>query len=236
MALINFVQLADAVDQGGTPVQEVWQAEDSVTGGLMLMHFDIGTSSADAQSQMSDADTATKPMPTTIQATEPKWQYDPATEEYSAFDVDGIKLFTVKRDSGDTIFTMHDAVGSPLVLPGVCKTWTPIFNGFSTDPTVIAARYARVGRLVSVYIFLGNGTSNSTGFTLTLPIAASSISQQLMLASVVTDGGIAQTVPGLLRTNINSITLDVFKTMDITSLWTASGGKKIQASFTYESV
>jgi len=118
MALINFVQLADALDFDGIAVQHVWQAEDSVTGQAVTMYFNIGTSPADAQSQMGDADTAEKPAPEPIKTIEPKWQYDTVKEEYCVFGEDGLKLFAIKRDaSGNAVFTMFDTVGNPVV-PG----------------------------------------------------------------------------------------------------------------------
>jgi len=36
MALINFLQLADALDFDGVAVQNVWQAEDDVTGEIII--------------------------------------------------------------------------------------------------------------------------------------------------------------------------------------------------------
>lgn len=118
MALINFVQLADALDYDGVAVQEVWQAEDDTTGELVLMYFDIGTSSTDAQNQMGNADVSTSPPPDPIEATEPKWQYNTDTKEYCVFGDDGLKLFAIKRDaSGNTVITPYDTAGNPVV-PG----------------------------------------------------------------------------------------------------------------------
>ena len=117
MALINFVQLADALDFAGDPVQHVWEAEDDATGQVVTMYFDIGTSSADAQSQMGDADTAEKPPPDLIEAAEPKWQLDTVTGEYCVFGPDGLKLFALKRDTGgNAAFTMFDTAGNPVVV------------------------------------------------------------------------------------------------------------------------
>ncbi len=118
MALINFVQLVDAVDFDDVAVQHVWQAEDDVTGQIVEMYFDLGTSPTDAQNQMGDADTAEKPPPDPIEAKEPKWQYDTVKKEYCVFGDDGLKLFAIKRDaSGNAVLTMFDAAGSPVV-PG----------------------------------------------------------------------------------------------------------------------
>jgi len=102
VALINFVQLADAQDIDGVAVQHVFEAEDDTTGEIVTMFFALGTSPTDAQSQMGDADTAEKPPPDPIKTAEPTWQYNPDTKEYCVFDADGKKLFILKRDaSGD---------------------------------------------------------------------------------------------------------------------------------------
>jgi len=115
MALINFVQLADALDFDSVAVQHVWEAEDDVTGQIVTMYFDIGTSPSDAQSQMGDADTAEKPPPDPIETREPLWQYNTETKEYCVFGDDGLKIFAIKRDAdGNAILTMFDVAGDPV--------------------------------------------------------------------------------------------------------------------------
>jgi len=133
MALINFVQLADAVDFDGVAVQHVWEAEDDETGQIVTMYFDIGTSPADAQSQMGDADTAEKPPPDPIETREPLWQYNTEIKEYCVFGDDGLKLFAIKRDAGgNAILTMFDTVGNPVV-PG----WIDLVRqGTNQNPVV----------------------------------------------------------------------------------------------------
>jgi len=125
VALINFLQLADALDYGGVAVQNVWQAEDDQSGQIVTMYFDIGTSSSDVQSQMGDADVAASPPPDPIQATEPKWQYNTETKEYCVFGDDGLKLFAIKRDvNGNAAITMFDAAGSQVLSPPSCRVFT----------------------------------------------------------------------------------------------------------------
>jgi len=103
MALINLVQLADATDIDGVAVESVFQAEDNVTGEVFTMGFPLGTSLADAQSQMSAADTAEKPPPDPIESTEPKWQYNTEEREYCVFDADGLRLFIIKRNDDGSV-------------------------------------------------------------------------------------------------------------------------------------
>lgn len=103
MSLINFVQLADALDIDGVAVAHTWQAEDDTTGEIVEMFFNLGTSPTDAQSQMGDADTAEKPPPDPIESAEPKWQFNPDTNEYCVFGEDGKKLFIIKRNSDGSV-------------------------------------------------------------------------------------------------------------------------------------
>lgn len=104
MALINKVRIADALDTDGVTVTAVvWEAEDSVTGQTLTFYFAVGTSDADAQSQMSDADTAEKPPPDPIESTEPKWQFNSETNEYCVFGEDGKRLFILKRNADGSV-------------------------------------------------------------------------------------------------------------------------------------
>jgi len=146
MALINFLQLADALDFDGVAVQNVWQAEDDVTGEIIIQNFDLGTSSTDVQSQMGDADVAESPLPETIQALEPKWQYNTDTKEYCVFGDDGLKLFDIKRDaSGNAVLTMSDTVGNPVVVEVSVRatrtTGQTITNDIDTDITFPSEDY-----------------------------------------------------------------------------------------------
>lgn len=57
------------------------------------------------------------------------------------------------------------------------QSWTPVFTGFSADPTDVVARYLRFGALCWVQVYMGTaGTSNATGFTVSAPITAATVS------------------------------------------------------------
>jgi len=118
MALINFVQLADALDFDSVAVENVWQAEDDVTSEITIQNFDLGTSQTDVEDQMGQADVAAAPPPDPIQALEPNWQYNTDTKEYCVFGDDGLKLFAIKRDAGgNAVLTMFDVLGNPVIKP-----------------------------------------------------------------------------------------------------------------------
>jgi len=112
----------------------------------------------------------------------------------------------------------------------------PVFAGFSTNPSVTAARYTVIGKTVTAWLITGNGTSNATTFTLTLPVAAASTAKQHLTIAQVTDNGAFKTNAGLLRTNANSVMADVYINGDQgATAWTALGGKKVNFVVTYES-
>ena len=146
--------------------------------------------------------------------------------------VDGNVTF----DRTNEDLSIGDGTASQIVHIGAWKTWTPVFTGFSTDPTVTDARYTVVGKMVTVRLQTGNGTSNATTFTITLPIAAQSSGKQYCTIAQVTDNGSFKTTPGLLRTNANSTTADIFINSDQGgTAWQNTGGKKANFVITYES-
>lgn len=87
--------------------------------------------------------------------------------------------------------SVGDGTASQVVHMGAWKTWTPVFTGFSVDPIVNSARYIEIGKLVIVHLNTGNGTSNATTFTMTLPIVAANTSRQHIPLGTVTDAGVS---------------------------------------------
>ena len=144
--------------------------------------------------------------------------------------VDGAIVF----DRTNEDLSIGDGTASQVVHMGAWKTWTPVFTGFSVDPTVNSARYTIVGKMVTVHLNTGNGTSNATTFTITLPVAAANTSKQHCPIAVATDNGTSTTGGGLLITRVNSTTADIFKD-HASGGWTNVGGKKGTGVFTYES-
>lgn len=84
--------------------------------------------------------------------------------------------------------------------------------------------------MCTVSILTGNGTSNATTFTITLPFIAKT--QGLTRPSAITvDAGTSAS--GWCSTRSGSNILDCYRT-PATLTWTSSGNKAINTSFTYE--
>lgn len=122
-------------------------------------------------------------------------------------------------------------------LLGTWVDWTPIFTGFSDTPTLVTARYCKIGKLVIIQVKMnGTGTSNSTLFRITnAPFTSASIHLQGTLFWLGMDNSAALTVPG--RVYIKASDTEIVIEKDIAGTgWTSSGGNK-RADFTliYES-
>lgn len=108
--------------------------------------------------------------------------------------------------------------------------YTPVWTGFSADPTVSVAKYFRQGKLCTVKVQCSaNGTSNATTTTVTAPVNAASVVTVGLVQTVANNGTVAAT-PGQIVTRANSNIFDLYRDGQSTA-WTSSGGKR--ASFTY---
>lgn len=107
-------------------------------------------------------------------------------------------------------------------------TWAPAVTGFSGSPTVNAARYFRLGKLVFGYLSF-TGTSNATTKTAVLPVACETNIRVPMRA---TDNG-GTPVAGLADTTAGSTTVTFYSTVG-SGAWTASGTCLIEWLFCYE--
>jgi hypothetical protein len=117
---------------------------------------------------------------------------------------------------------------------GQYQAWVPTLTGFSSDPTGITARYVLNGKMcVCYFTYTGNGTSNATTKTITLPFAAANTGIQIFPIRV-TDNGTIQTTVGQLITRVNSNIADVGKVFGSTTNWTSSGNAGFVFSITYE--
>lgn len=107
--------------------------------------------------------------------------------------------------------------------------FTPTFTGFSADPSISRAVFRVVGTMCFVHLNLGNGTSNATSFTLTVPIATANVSGiNNTFFSPGIDNSVALTSPCALRTTQGSTTVNVYKNADLgATTWTASGSKSV---------
>jgi hypothetical protein len=135
-------------------------------------------------------------------------------------------FWPVPMHAGETIFVPKHA-------NGIWSEWTPVFTGFSVDPTINVARFTQIGNLVTARINMGNGTSDATTFTVTLPVAAHASGIQNFSVDQVTDDGTVRSTPGFLKTRVGSTIADVFLSSS-SGAWVASGSKKAQFTITYE--
>ena len=112
---------------------------------------------------------------------------------------------------------------------GTWTDYTPVFTGFSLDPTVTIAKYCKIGKLCFLSVFLGGtATSNATTFTITAPFnAAFSISS--VFANPVDNG--AAVAPGHLNMAPGSNVINLYKSAF--AAWTSSGTKRGSFTFFY---
>lgn len=132
--------------------------------------------------------------------------------------------FTLMSDGAD--WQIINEVGSWI-------PYTPVVGGFSADPTFLRTDYWRVGKLCTVRIVSNaSGTSNATTKTCTAPFNAAEVCHGT--ATLVINGGTAQTAPGVVATRVGSATMDVFRNSDLGSTaWTALGNCRFTLSVTF---
>lgn len=115
--------------------------------------------------------------------------------------------------------------------------WTPVWTGFSADPTGITARFCLVGRTCHFMVDCdASGTSNATSLVFTGPLTAVS------LANAPDWGGICRYaldngggLPGACRWYIREGTDDIYCYTDMANgVWTSSGNKRVCLSGFYE--
>ncbi len=114
--------------------------------------------------------------------------------------------------------------------------WVPTFTGFSANPTGGLYYYTVSGKNVTLYIRQpNNGTSNATGFTISLPIQAKTLTNMIWVGPAgIIDNGTAGTSPGMLYITSGSTTLTVYKDF-AGNVFTNTGNKRIAyGSITYE--
>lgn len=105
-------------------------------------------------------------------------------------------------------------------------------TGFSSVPTGVTARFSVKGGICSMSVAQAvNGTSNSTAFTVPLPIQAANIAgAQWTAPAMIADNGAVPTTPGLAVVNAASASMSLYRDY-AGSNFTASGGKRLAAVF-----
>ena len=110
--------------------------------------------------------------------------------------------------------------------------YAPVPTGFSSVPTGVTARFSVKGGICSLSVAQAvNGTSNSTSFTVPLPIQAANVSgAQWIAPAMIVDNSAVPTTPGLAVVNAASMSISLYKDY-AGSNFTASGGKRLAAVF-----
>ena len=132
-------------------------------------------------------------------------------------------LWAVQAGDGDLNLGSADGQWQP---------WNPAFTGFSADPGVTVARWTQIGKTVHIATYLTNGTSNATGFTMTLPIKAAET--QSMPCNRSTDNGSALTTFTGAETSAGTVTLNLYPDPGTGGTWTAANSKNANPNGTYE--
>jgi hypothetical protein len=110
--------------------------------------------------------------------------------------------------------------------------YTTTFSGFSVNPTSVTSRFSLVGKICFVYILCGgDGTSNATTFTLTLPLPPRN--NEAQITNFTTNNTLTLSTPGRIVWTAGSTTATLSRDMAGTA-WTASGGKRANISLFYE--
>lgn len=136
-------------------------------------------------------------------------------------------------DGAVTTIKIADANVTNAKLASIWANFSTTTGGFSADPTPSTMRWIQLGKLAYVnYTATGNGTSNATSTTYTLPVAAAQTQSIHCCGRAVDNGAIAATPP-MVKLTASSNVATFFKDLG-ESNWTNTGGKSINFSFFYE--
>ena len=109
--------------------------------------------------------------------------------------------------------------------------YTPTLTGFSADPTSSVYRWRAQNKSVKVAVRQGaDGTSNATSFTITIPVAAATITNMAWDGTAGgRDNGAALTTMCRLSIVSAATAMSIFPNGSGTALWTNANGKRITA-------
>jgi hypothetical protein len=113
---------------------------------------------------------------------------------------------------------------------GSWVNYTPVWGGFSADPTILRAVYFRIGKMCTVHVNTSGGTSNATTLTVTLPFPAKYNNPQ---AALCVNNGSTVVPWGRIDPVASSSVANGYITSGA-GAWTASGAKRISFMITYE--
>lgn len=107
------------------------------------------------------------------------------------------------------------------------QSWTPTITGFSANPSGGVYLYTQIGKTVFISIRQpNNGTSNATGFTITLPVTAKTTTDQTweVWFRGVNNGNLA--FPRLGVISSGGTVIDLYSDAAQAN-WVNSGGKRV---------
>lgn len=136
-------------------------------------------------------------------------------------------------DGAVTTVKIADANVTNAKLASVWANFTTTFAGFSANPTPSTIRWIQIGKVVSLnYTATGNGTSNATNLTMTLPVAAAQ-TESIHCCGRAVDAGAIVATPPMVKLTASSNVATFFKDL-AESAWTNSGSKSMNFDFSYE--
>jgi len=116
---------------------------------------------------------------------------------------------------------------------GKWQPWSIAFTGFSSNPATPDARWAQVGKMVTIKMHPTNGTSNATTLTVTAPIRAFVGTEYAAPGSAVVNNGVNLGAPGLMLTTSGSATIACYRDVAF-SAWTNVNAKTLKGMLSYE--
>ena len=102
----------------------------------------------------------------------------------------------------------HSYVVNPQGYPG-CFNYTITYTGFSSNPSTIEAKFSVIGKMCTVQVATGNGTSNSGTFNISAPIPSKS-GIDVRINGQGADNGVDQNTPIMIRLAGSTSTINVF--------------------------
>jgi hypothetical protein len=126
--------------------------------------------------------------------------------------------------------TSYSYVVNPTGYPG-WYAFTPTYTGFSANPSAGSARYNIMGTMIVFEHLQNTGTSNATGFTVTMPVTARDTNSHVV--GRVYNSGVFAAGAGLIAITASSATLDLFRD-GAGATWTNSGAKTMGFTITVE--
>jgi hypothetical protein len=133
---------------------------------------------------------------------------------------------TDTRKIGSNGYFLLESTSSGYVVLNEIGSWIPwatTQTGYSANPTIGDSKYFRVAKKCNFqYNETGNGTSNATTKTITLPFNSKNANG--IAPIVLTSSGAIATTPGTAQTRASSNVLDLFRTWaNASGAWAADG-------------